>query len=89
MGRAKEIRKRFLPLMARIRLWVRRNVPRGMRWPIGLVMIFLGLFSFLPLIGIWMIPLGILIASMDLGPAWRKIRRDKEPRQNEQSPTRR
>ena len=35
---------------------------------IGVLLIILGCFSFLPVLGIWMIPLGILVLSVDI--AW-------------------
>ncbi len=36
------------------------------RFPIALVLIVGGLFSFLPVLGIWMLPLGLLLLAVDL-----------------------
>lgn len=36
------------------------------RLPLGLFFIAGGLFSFLPLLGIWMLPLGILLIAVDV-----------------------
>ncbi|SMH54066.1 hypothetical protein [Maritimibacter sp. HL-12] len=60
--------------LARVRLWVRRNVPPGLRLVVGLILIVLGFFGFLPVLGFWMIPLGIVIAALDLRPIWRKLK---------------
>lgn len=73
--------------MARIRFWVRKHIKPGFRWPIGVLMMFLGLFSFLPLIGVWMIPLGMLIAGMDIGPVWQKVRARREAESRDASGT--
>jgi hypothetical protein len=42
---------------------------------IGIALIFGGIFSFLPVLGIWMLPLGLLILSMDF-PGLRRRRRE-------------
>jgi hypothetical protein len=44
---------------------------RGNRWllirlPLALMLIAGGLFSFLPFLGIWMLPLGLLLLAVDL-----------------------
>ena len=41
------------------------------RWPIGLALIGGGFLGFLPILGFWMIPLGIAVAALDVVPAWR------------------
>nr|WP_217353684.1 hypothetical protein [Ruegeria arenilitoris] len=50
------------PVLARIR----RSVPRGLRFVVGLLLIVAGVFGFLPVLGFWMIPLGIMVAAMDV-----------------------
>lgn len=37
-----------------------------LRLPIGLLMIVGGLFSFLPFLGFWMLPLGLLLLAVDI-----------------------
>jgi hypothetical protein len=37
-----------------------------LRIPIGLILVFGGLLSFLPVLGIWMLPLGLLLLAQDL-----------------------
>ncbi|SIT77340.1 hypothetical protein [Pontibaca methylaminivorans] len=53
---------------------MRLRVPRGLRALLGLLLVVLGLFGFLPVLGFWMIPLGIAIAAIDLRPLWRRWR---------------
>ncbi len=33
-----------------------------------------GVFGFLPILGFWMIPLGLAIAALDIRPLWRRFR---------------
>ena len=42
---------------------------KGMRWvrlPFGFVLMLGGIFSFLPVLGIWMLPLGIMLLAVDI-----------------------
>ncbi len=45
---------------------LRRDSWFPVRFPFALVMIAGGVFSFLPLLGIWMLPLGLLLLAVDL-----------------------
>jgi hypothetical protein len=49
--------------------------PSGMliRLPLGLLFIVGGFFSFLPLLGFWMLPLGILLIAVDVPPVRRWV----------------
>ncbi len=38
------------------------------RIPLALLLILGGVFSFLPVLGIWMLPLGLLLLAIDLAP---------------------
>lgn len=55
--------------------WTRRYVPPGLRFVLGVLLIIGGVFGFLPVLGFWMIPLGIAIAALDVRPLARAIRR--------------
>ncbi|WP_164661070.1 GNAT family N-acetyltransferase [Tropicibacter sp. Alg240-R139] len=70
------LRERFKPFFA----WVRRNVPRGMRLVLGILLIIGGTFGFLPILGFWMIPLGVMVAAMDvrLYRRWRSRRNNRK-----------
>lgn len=53
--------------------WVRKPGSRLLRIPLGLLLIFGGIFSFLPILGIWMLPLGLLVLAVDIPPLRRPI----------------
>jgi hypothetical protein len=46
--------------------WLRVPSSRWIRVPVGLFLIAGGLFSVLPLLGLWMLPLGLLLLAEDL-----------------------
>jgi len=52
---------------------IRARVPPGFRLILGLLLIIGGIFGFLPILGFWMIPLGIAVASVDVVPVWRRL----------------
>lgn len=45
---------------------VRRPEARWVRIPLGILLVLGGIFSFLPVLGIWMLPLGLLLLALDL-----------------------
>ena len=47
---------------------------RPTRIGLGILLVACGLLGFLPILGFWMIPLGLLVLSVDL-PAIRRLRR--------------
>ena len=67
---------RLLPAWSgRVLRWLRQPSSRWVRIPMGLLLVFGGIFSFLPLLGLWMLPLGLLLLSQDLPFLRRPIRR--------------
>ncbi len=65
---------------------------RPARISIGSGLVVLGLFGFLPVLGFWMIPLGLLVLSHDLAWARRRRRRTAvwwERRRRKRPPERR
>jgi hypothetical protein len=54
--------------------WLRRPSSRWARVPAGILLIAGGVLSILPLLGIWMLPLGLILLSEDIGP----LRRARE-----------
>jgi hypothetical protein len=52
---------------------------RPMRIGLGITLCIGGLLGFLPILGFWMIPLGLLVLSIDLAPV-RRFRRRLEVR---------
>ncbi|MCA0869680.1 hypothetical protein LCL97_02470 [Seohaeicola saemankumensis] len=62
--------------LARALVTVRRNVPPGLRLLLGVLLIIGGILGFLPVLGFWMIPLGLAVAALDVRPMLRRIRGD-------------
>ena len=58
----------------RVQLWTGRKLPPGLRLVAGLLLICGGFLGFLPVLGFWMIPLGIAVAALDVVPVWRWLR---------------
>ncbi len=57
---------RLVPALRRPLVILRRRGWRVVRLPLALVMIAGGLLSFLPFLGIWMLPFGLLLLAVDL-----------------------
>ena len=51
--------------------WLRRPRARYLRIPAGGLLILAGVFWFLPVVGFWMLPLGILMLVEDIPPVKR------------------
>lgn len=46
--------------------WVRQPSSHWVRIPLGLLLMIGGVFSFLPVLGLWMLPLGLLLIALDI-----------------------
>jgi hypothetical protein len=46
--------------------WVRKPSSRFARAPLAMLLIVGGIFSFLPVLGLWMLPLGLLLIAQDV-----------------------
>lgn len=55
--------------------WLREPSARWVRIPAGLLLILGGIFSILPVLGLWMLPLGLLLLAQDLPFLRRPMRR--------------
>ncbi|WP_322513854.1 hypothetical protein SR870_12310 [Rhodopseudomonas palustris] len=51
--------------------WLRRPTSKYVRLPVGVLLIGGGVFSFLPVLGFWMLPLGLVLIAQDV-PALEK-----------------
>jgi hypothetical protein len=63
--------------MAKVKIFDRHwHLPKSkpVRIGLGIILVALGLLGFLPVLGFWMIPLGLLVLSVDL-PIVRRWRR--------------
>ncbi len=56
--------------IARASCWLRQPDSRLVRIPVALLLIVGGVFSFLPVLGLWMLPLGLALIAVDV-PAMR------------------
>jgi len=63
--------------LRRFLAWTRARVACGLRAVIGLLLIIGGIFGFLPILGLWMLPLGIAVAALDVRPIMRRLRRNR------------
>ena len=61
------LQQRLPGAITRVLQWLRRG-SRWVRIPIATVLIAGGIFGFLPVLGFWMIPLGLLLLAQDLPP---------------------
>lgn len=57
---------RLPPRPAKLIGWLRRPSSRYARYPLALLLILGGMFGFLPVLGIWMLPLGLLLFAQDV-----------------------
>lgn len=53
---------------ARFAGWLRKPSSRLVRFPLGLLLMVGGVFSFLPVLGLWMLPLGLVLVAQDVPP---------------------
>ena len=59
--------KRELEIIARkVTRWSYDNLPPGIRSIVGVLFFIGGCFGFLPILGFWMIPVGVMLIMLDL-----------------------
>ncbi|MEQ8293618.1 MAG: hypothetical protein RIA08_15560 [Roseovarius sp.] len=68
------IRGRTRRARRRVQLWASRRLPPGGRLAVGVLLMIGGLLGFLPILGFWMLPVGVAIAALDVVPVWRRLR---------------
>ena len=54
--------------------WGQRHPPVGSRVVIGVLLMIGGVFGFLPVLGFWMIPVGLVLIALDVPPLRRWLR---------------
>lgn len=71
------LERRIPEPLARAIIWLRRPYAQLVRIPLGLLFIVGGVMGFLPILGLWMLPLGLLLLAVDIpflqGPVGRWI----------------
>ena len=73
---------RRFPAAAGFLHWANRPSSRLLRIPAGILLILGGIFSILPVLGIWMLPLGLILLAVDFPPlqgpvAWAILKGDR------------
>ncbi len=58
--------ERKWPQTSRFLNWLRQPRNRFVRIPLAILLMAGGVFSFLPVLGIWMLPLGLLLLALDV-----------------------
>ena len=57
---------RLPPRPARFVRWLRQPSSTLVRIPLAFLLVFGGVFSFLPVLGLWMLPLGLVLIAQDV-----------------------
>ena len=57
-----------------------RYIPPIVRLVLGIILVFLGFLGFLPVLGFWMIPLGLALIATDIPPFARWIKKELDSR---------
>lgn len=67
--------KQTLAAVNRAAIWSDRHLPPGLRSGVGVLAIVGGLVGFLPVVGFWMLPLGVVLIALDIPPFRRCVLR--------------
>jgi hypothetical protein len=62
-----------VPAAAGFLRWVRKPHMHLIRIPLAILLILGGVFSFLPILGLWMLPLGLAVLAVDVPPLKRPV----------------
>lgn len=62
----KRVEAELPPKLASGMRWLRHPASRWLRIPAGLLLMVGGVFSFLPILGLWMMPLGLMLLAADI-----------------------
>lgn len=60
------LRRRIAKTTLRTLRWGERHVPVGVRSLVGILLMVGGVFGFLPIVGFWMLPLGLAFIALDI-----------------------
>ncbi|MEZ5596286.1 MAG: hypothetical protein R3E84_07840 [Pseudomonadales bacterium] len=66
-------RQRIAELTFRLLRWANDHLPTGVRAGVGVLFTIGGVLGFLPILGFWMLPLGLAIIALDIPPMRRRI----------------
>lgn len=71
----RRVERRFPGRFARFLRWLRQPGSLWVRIPLAALLVLAGLVGFLPVLGFWMLPLGLLLLAHDLPLLRRPMRR--------------
>jgi hypothetical protein len=57
-----------MAVVNRMALWSARHLPTGVRSVLGVLAIIGGVAGFLPILGFWKLPLGVVLIALDIPP---------------------
>lgn len=60
------IEKQLPNRAGRVVQWLREPSSRWVRIPVGILLILGGIFSIFPVLGLWMLPIGLLLLAQDI-----------------------
>jgi len=69
------LRYRIAHMTHRMLIWGRDKLPMGVRSIMGIILCVGGVFGFLPVLGFWMLPLGLAFIALDIPPLRDRIER--------------
>jgi hypothetical protein len=75
MSRIHQVWKRTIAIVNRIAIWSDRHLPSGVRAGLGILAMAGGVVGFLPVVGFWMLPLGVVLVALDIPPFRRRVLR--------------
>jgi hypothetical protein len=61
-----QLQNRLPPTPARLVGWLRRPLSPLLRIPLAIALMMGGVFSILPVLGVWMLPLGLILVAQDV-----------------------
>ena len=67
------LQRRIKAFSYRVLFWAKTKLPPGVRSIVGLLFMVGGVFGFLPILGFWMLPLGLALIALDLPPTHKTI----------------
>jgi hypothetical protein len=65
--------KSTMAFVNRCALWSDRHLPPGIRAVLGVLAMACGMLGFLPVLGFWMFPLGVVLLALDIPPLRRRV----------------
>jgi hypothetical protein len=75
MSRIHRFWKQTLAVVNKAAIWSDRHLPPGVRSGVGVLAMAGGVVGFLPVVGFWMLPLGVVLIALDIPPLRRRVLR--------------